>query len=514
MRGFIALACLGPAIISAMILDTASTQDVAKRAPSTSREKADRAIHARAILRKYCFDCHGGNESKGTIRVMDHPKLLSRGPNPVPFVLPGEPAKSQIFQFIQDGSMPPGGKQRPSPAEIAVLQKWIEDGATRFPASFDEDATLRLLLDDAAAHPEDAPFIRYLSLAHLIRDDAGIPDLGKAERDLFATLAECGIRKMPTPVDPAGTLYRLDTRQAGWASRDLFLKTGGGAEGTYPLSPYDLVLMEYPHAAALPAEHPIAKELETYLRSARLSQPIPFVRADWLTAMLKKESPLAKELKSLGELHAAISKEGERGRLPCGVAPNPFGRQNPVPPSLKPSSSRGALPFFAWYSGDTQPLEPPFSITTALVDIESEPLKALKTGEPFRLRVQADRPVHFVLLMVWADGQVVFQPTQANGFLEAREIALRPPDVANGGFRIADIATGAKQATEYFVLLASLKPLPRPVIVRSRHSRGPMCEAMRRYPIYRFLFEPDAAIEQSSVVRKVIPIPVKSGTAD
>jgi hypothetical protein len=489
-------------MLVAMLLPGAGQE--AKPQATTLREKGDGAIRARAILRKYCHECHGGDQRKGTITVMDHARLVATGPNPVPFVERRDPAKSQIIQLIEDGSMPPGGRPRPTRDEVVLLKQWIEDDATAFPTSFDDDATLQLLLDDAARRPADAAHMRYLSFSHLIRDDAPPTSLAAAERELFSALAACGLTEPPTPVDGPATLYRLDIRQAGWDSRDLFELESGGF---YTLTPYDLVLLEYPHALALPGGHTLAKQLQEYLDSAKLTRPVPLLRADWVTTMLRKGTPLADDLKSLSELHAALRKR-EGAKLPCGPRPHAFGRLNPVPASPKAESPRTILPLSSWYCGDCQPMQPPFALTATLVDLDRKPIKSVIPGQPFQVRVNTDRPAHFALLMVWSNGQIAFQATQANAYLETKETFLRPPAGEKQGFTIADILTGENEATEYFVLFASPKALPRPVVVRSRHARGPACEKQMRYPIYRFVFGPAPLFDPSSVVRRVIPIPV------
>src|SRR5437867_185664 len=65
------------------------------------REKGDLAIKARAILKKHCFECHGGPESRGTIKVLDHSGLIATAPNPLPFVAPGKAATSLVIQFLE-----------------------------------------------------------------------------------------------------------------------------------------------------------------------------------------------------------------------------------------------------------------------------------------------------------------------------------------------------------------------------------------------------------------------------
>src|SRR5690242_7639859 len=79
----------------------------------TRRERGDLAIQARAILQHYCRDCHGENPIRDSVSVLDHRALTAKGP-PIPFVNLDEPrGRSQVIEFIEDGSMPPGGRDRP-----------------------------------------------------------------------------------------------------------------------------------------------------------------------------------------------------------------------------------------------------------------------------------------------------------------------------------------------------------------------------------------------------------------
>ncbi len=75
------------------------------------REKGDRAIAARQVLFKYCRECHGGDTSAGRLTVVDHNRLVDPGPVPVPFASRNKDRpRSQVVEFMRDGSMPPGGR--------------------------------------------------------------------------------------------------------------------------------------------------------------------------------------------------------------------------------------------------------------------------------------------------------------------------------------------------------------------------------------------------------------------
>jgi len=84
----------------------------------------------RPLLVDNCYNCHSANtNAKGELRVDDRNGLIQGGASG-PAVVPGDPGKSLLIQAVrhEDGlEMPP--KKRLSAEQIAVLTKWIEEGA-------------------------------------------------------------------------------------------------------------------------------------------------------------------------------------------------------------------------------------------------------------------------------------------------------------------------------------------------------------------------------------------------
>jgi mono/diheme cytochrome c family protein len=481
------------------------------------RERGDLAIQARAIFKKHCIECHsGGPGSRGNIVMLDHANLVAIG-QPVPFVLPKKPDSSEVIQLIEDGSMPPGNRPKLSVGEIATLKRWIAEAAPRYPREFDEQYTLAAMLDDVNRQEEAAPYLRYVSLAHLVRDDLPIASLKTVENSFQQAFKRLRPDSpAPEPVDDAATLFRFDVRKMGWDGRELFLQMRKGApDDLYPLTPYDLVLLEYPFGFRLPPDHPLAKRLSQYLRTARLIEPIAFLRADWLADKLVRGSPLADDVSSLQELAGALEAQGapalnREKNMPCGPATRAFGGRNPVAAAARPETSLPILPLGSRYSGNCQAEPPPFAVKLEAINIKGQVVSSIKKDELFRLRATADRDLHFVLLMVWSDGTVRLQQTNKAGFLKKDEAVLLVPK-ERGAFQIADLLTGEPQGTEYFVLLASQTELPAPVLVKSRHSSGQDCQSQLRFPVSRFFFDPEAKAEgfdPSRIVRLVVPITV------
>ena len=83
----------------------------------------------RPIVKAHCTHCHGEEEKpKGGVdlrlrRFMD--KMLDEGKH---VLVPGKPDQSEMVQLIRSGEMPKKGKKM-SEAELAIIEKWISQGA-------------------------------------------------------------------------------------------------------------------------------------------------------------------------------------------------------------------------------------------------------------------------------------------------------------------------------------------------------------------------------------------------
>src|SRR5271166_637277 len=109
----------------------------------------DLAIHARSILKQQCADCHDGKAgSRSSLQILDFAQLTSPARKLPPFVKKGAPLASQVIEFIEDGSMPPGNRPKLSAADAAVVKAWIEGGAPAYPRQFDDGFAHGMILAD------------------------------------------------------------------------------------------------------------------------------------------------------------------------------------------------------------------------------------------------------------------------------------------------------------------------------------------------------------------------------
>jgi hypothetical protein len=94
--------------------------------------------HVRPIFKVYCLDCHGGGDKlKGKLDLRLR-RFAVRGGKSGPALIPGDASTSRLLKRLKAGEMPPGEKKVPA-EHIAVIERWITDGA---PARRDEPDTL------------------------------------------------------------------------------------------------------------------------------------------------------------------------------------------------------------------------------------------------------------------------------------------------------------------------------------------------------------------------------------
>ena len=95
-------------------------------------DAADKHFTARVLplLELRCISCHGPDKVKGGLRMDSREDLLTGGENG-PAVVPGKPNDSLLLQVVthskKDLEMPP--KEKLTTNDIALLEKWIADGA-------------------------------------------------------------------------------------------------------------------------------------------------------------------------------------------------------------------------------------------------------------------------------------------------------------------------------------------------------------------------------------------------
>lgn len=106
------------------------------------------------LLIAKCGGCHV-NQAKGKVSMATYAALMQGSPDDGVIILPGKGTGSRIYEVIESGDMPRGGGKL-SAGELALLTKWIDQGAKNDGPS-DETPLKQLASATAAAMP--APLV-------------------------------------------------------------------------------------------------------------------------------------------------------------------------------------------------------------------------------------------------------------------------------------------------------------------------------------------------------------------
>lgn len=95
-------------------------------------EKVDFSTQIKPILNKHCISCHGGVKQSGGFSVLFRQEALDTTESGKPAIIPGHPEQSEMIRrlTLKDAEeRMPYKEQQLSAEEIAILEKWIAQGA-------------------------------------------------------------------------------------------------------------------------------------------------------------------------------------------------------------------------------------------------------------------------------------------------------------------------------------------------------------------------------------------------
>lgn len=513
--------------------------------PPKHRLDGDAAVAARRVLLEHCAACHGDPDKlkrQGRLYVNDWTTLVGNAGDagPISFVTLDKDDRSQVLEFMKDGSMPPGGRPLVPKEQIAAVENWISRGSPEYPPTFDNDTVLRLIAEDIGRVEKEkgkeyVQHVRYASLAHLV-DQKGA-DLAAAEAELLTALAgrthadrirltkdrQDTLKQLAkgtgTPqvlgkavrpvVGSAGTVYRLDLKELNWdgGGKLLFEFTKVGlAEGDFRMNPFDLIQLEYPYShTPTDPDRKKAADAAVAAMNAHRNKPgtkdplaqlraVPYVRGDWLAKALwqkDKPTPLADDLDSLGELAEALGKTTDPR---AGTGPDfaPFQGGVKVTDATAP-------PVWAWYQPSVAPAAPPFNFAATV-----DGVPPFQANQKIRLIGDSDKPVAVSLVEVQADFVDALLMGETNNPRPTTEVGKNTPVAPKGDGKIELSPVGANVGKPIFYLLhASPQTSPHlePVVVRSKHKESAVWRVLPN--------EADAAAGRGPTARAVVRVELK-----
>ncbi len=234
-------------------------------AVTASAQETDVTAQVKDLLTNHCQRCHGGNGSDegGLNFVLDVQRLVARE-----IVKPGDAENSLLFQRVAAGEMPEGADPLPE-EQIALLRKWIDDGASDFtptgprPFLSDADVLHFIALDLGEQEVARRPFLRYFTLSNLFNTGAN-EELLETYRSALSKLVNSlswGRRIVrPQPIDPSGVILRIDLRDYGWSKKT-----------------WDRLLRSYTYRIDF-------QSVEARAIRAATNDPLPILRGDWFVA--------------------------------------------------------------------------------------------------------------------------------------------------------------------------------------------------------------------------------------
>jgi hypothetical protein len=261
------------------------------------------------ILKAQCYSCHGGKSEVPGLDVLDRTALIAKREGEIPFLVPGNPAGSLLWQRLGvSKDMPPKKiDTRPTEEEIETVKKWIEAGAefpnTNIRAHKSEQSVLKAIRDDLQnVARSERSHQRYISL-HPIWNNPNVTDRDlrlyrAAVSKLLNSLSRTSRLEVPPLVDSKnvdeGTVFRVDLRKFGWSSSDW---QGALKDYPYGLSWNERALQE------------LERDIEESIGSINYDG-VPYIRGDWFVAKVSRFEPYQKLLDIPDTIDALEQKLG------------------------------------------------------------------------------------------------------------------------------------------------------------------------------------------------------------
>jgi hypothetical protein len=195
--------CVVMAAIVAAVAAMVSTADVALSAPPLP-DRIDFNRDIRPILSNRCYGCHGPDATKreAGLQLDTHERAIVAADSGSIAIVPGKPRESELIARVSatdpDVVMPPPRAGNPlSPREIAILDRWIEQGAA-YDVHWAYGVPTRPPLPEASRSEWTRNPIDRLAALH-----ATVVARYATDRKAAATLATTPLGPLPAGANPA-----------------------------------------------------------------------------------------------------------------------------------------------------------------------------------------------------------------------------------------------------------------------------------------------------------------------
>ena len=93
-------------------------------APAQTSTQVDFKTEVAPIFEQHCIKCHFGGSTHADLEITSRQKLLDQRA-----IVPGKPNQSVLYNTMKNGLMPPPGSPRVTADQIAIVGRWIAEGA-------------------------------------------------------------------------------------------------------------------------------------------------------------------------------------------------------------------------------------------------------------------------------------------------------------------------------------------------------------------------------------------------
>jgi len=272
-------------------------------AAAVPAQQFSKAAKVKDLFRNRCQSCHSGTSPAGRLDIFDAASMRQRQ-----IVKPKDVAdSSKLLKRLRttDRSevMPPKGIPLDE-NEISLVREWILEGAPDFEADLERDPkylgkdyVYEQILKDVRSLKSEASQYRYFSFNHLRAAGITKDDMKAHEQALAIAvnhLTWAPVLERPVSIDePINTIFRVNVGRLGWLKQP-FQDPTTKKDSTLTL--FDLVLLEYPYAMAVPGKESYDEVVQEF-QQQKITQvrPIIYLRGDWFVCMAL-QAPLYEDL--------------------------------------------------------------------------------------------------------------------------------------------------------------------------------------------------------------------------
>ncbi|MCA9070141.1 MAG: hypothetical protein KDA84_14510, partial [Planctomycetaceae bacterium] len=189
---------------------------------------ADEASDVKAVMELFeqkCSSCHGQSELVTDLRILERDTLLAgttKGGKK--WLTPNKPEESAIFVQIDKGLMPEG-EDRLAEEQVALVKRWITNGAQfdvakgrKFISEADILSEILDYVNDSRI--QEVPFLRFFSIAHLHNNPKVRKDVLQQTRAALSKALNSLSREpdivIPKAIDEDETIYVINMKDFGW----------------------------------------------------------------------------------------------------------------------------------------------------------------------------------------------------------------------------------------------------------------------------------------------------------